>query len=111
MKAKKRSPRRKPTVGPQVLNINHRTDKYPDSDVVYVVVYVGRPSPWGNPFTFDPTSPRSRKECVKQYDEWVHSKPVLLKRIKKELKGKHLLCYCAPLRCHGDILLKIANEE
>jgi hypothetical protein len=30
---------------------------------------------------------------------------------KRELKGKDLVCYCAPLACHGDVLSRIANEE
>lgn len=28
-----------------------------------------------------------------------------------ELKGKNLICWCAPLECHADILLRLANEE
>ncbi|MEM2159611.1 MAG: DUF4326 domain-containing protein [Candidatus Nitrosotenuis sp.] len=28
-----------------------------------------------------------------------------------ELRGRDLVCYCAPLECHGDILLAIANAE
>ena len=27
-----------------------------------------------------------------------------------ELRGKDLLCWCAPEACHGDLLLKQANE-
>lgn len=31
--------------------------------------------------------------------------------IKKELKGKNVACFCKTTeRCHGDILLKIANS-
>lgn len=26
------------------------------------------------------------------------------------LKGKDLVCWCAPLPCHGDVLLRLANE-
>jgi hypothetical protein len=29
----------------------------------------------------------------------------------KSLKDKVLGCYCAPLPCHGDVLVKLANEE
>lgn len=27
-----------------------------------------------------------------------------------ELRGFHLLCYCKPERCHGDLILKKANK-
>lgn len=29
--------------------------------------------------------------------------------IREELKGKDLVCWCAPLACHADVLLEIAN--
>jgi len=28
-----------------------------------------------------------------------------------ELRGKDLICWCAPLPCHADILLELANQE
>ena len=31
--------------------------------------------------------------------------------IRKELKGKDLVCWCAPKSCHADILLEIANAR
>ena len=35
--------------------------------------------------------------------------PVLETKAKEELKGKDLICWCAPERCHAEILLKYAN--
>lgn len=33
-------------------------------------------------------------------------------RIRAELAGKHLVCWCPPDQpCHGDLLLEIANEQ
>ena len=29
----------------------------------------------------------------------------------KALRGKDLVCWCAPQRCHADVLLKYANED
>lgn len=29
----------------------------------------------------------------------------------RELKGKTLGCFCKPLRCHGDFLAMLANDE
>lgn len=37
--------------------------------------------------------------------------PELVELAKKELKGKDLVCWCAPKLCHGDVLLEIANVE
>ena len=36
------------------------------------------------------------------------NQPALLARLP-ELKGKRLICWCAPLRCHGDVLHRLAN--
>ena len=53
----------------------------------------------------------SREDAVRLYEEWIRSQPELMEAAKKELKGKVLGCWCAPLACHGDVLIKIANEE
>ncbi len=81
-------------------------------------VYIGRPSKFGNPFTHivDRNTlaqfvVANREEAVSAYEKWIRSQPELMAAAKKELKGKILGCWCAPLACHGDVLLKIANEE
>lgn len=79
-------------------------------------VYVGRPSMWGNPFshkdgTLAAYKVASLEESLQRHEEWVMSQPDLVEAIKSELKGKTLGCWCAPKRCHGDILLRIANDE
>ena len=28
-----------------------------------------------------------------------------------ELRGRDLVCWCAPEACHGDVLLALANEQ
>ena len=35
---------------------------------------------------------------------------MLVLKIKHELKGKDLVCWCAPQPCHADVLLEIANS-
>lgn len=72
-------------------------------------VYIGRPTPWGNPFKIGVDG--SRKQVVERYEQWVRSQPDLIALIKKHLKGKDLVCFCSPKACHGDVLLKIANED
>lgn len=80
-------------------------------------VYIGRPSKWGNPFTHKkfPTAAEvvveSREEAIECYKNWITFRPDLIADAKKELKGKVLGCWCDPLSCHGEVLLKIANEE
>ena len=72
-------------------------------------VYIGRPTVWGNPFLVGPRD-GTRKQVIQKYREWVLDNPDLIKRLP-ELRGKDLVCWCAPLACHGDVLLKLANGE
>ena len=72
-------------------------------------VYIGRPGPWGNPFTIGKDG--TREEVVEKYAEWVLTQPDLLAKIKIELKGKVLGCFCAPKLCHGDIIVELTNER
>jgi hypothetical protein len=72
-------------------------------------VYVGRPTIWGNMFHIGRDG--SREEVCRRYREWLMKQPTLVARARKELRGKNLVCWCAPLGCHADILLEIANAE
>lgn len=72
-------------------------------------ITIDRTSKWGNPFKIGPNG--TRKEVIKKYEQWLLKQPKLVALAKKELKGRDLLCWCAPLPCHGDVLLRIANEE
>jgi uncharacterized protein DUF4326 len=76
-------------------------------------VYIGRPSPWGNPFShLSGTQARwhvaSREEAIQAYAEWIKAQPELLAALP-ELRGKTLGCWCAPKACHGDVLLAMAE--
>ena len=78
-------------------------------------VYIGRPSEWGNPFSDKPQSlaevkVETREEAIACYEEWLKQDPEMIARVKRELKGKVLGCWCSPKACHGDILARIANE-
>ncbi len=72
--------------------------------------YIGRPSIYGNPFEIGKDG--TRVEVIEKFREYIlDTKQIkLLNTLKKELKGKILICWCAPLACHGDVLLKLANE-
>jgi hypothetical protein len=82
---------------------NKRAPKYPA-----LAVYIGRPTKWGNPFAIGPDE--SRKQVVAKYRAWLLANEALVTAAKTELRGKHLLCWCAPESCHGDVLLTVANE-
>jgi hypothetical protein len=45
-----------------------------------------------------------------RYKEYLKKHPELIEAAKQELKGKSLLCWCSPQKCHGDVLLTVANE-
>lgn len=80
-------------------------------------VYVGRPSKFGNPFSHL-TNTRlaqwktaTREEAVTRYREWLLGQPELVAAVKAELRGKDLVCWCAPKACHADVLLEVANAD
>lgn len=66
-------------------------------------VYVGRGSRWGNPFKIGVHG--TRDEVIARYE-----REVLPLVDLRPLRGKHLVCFCAPQRCHADILLREANR-
>jgi hypothetical protein len=70
-------------------------------------VYIGRGSKWGNPFVIGRDG--DRDEVCDKYALWILQQPDLMRCIG-ELEGRDLVCFCAPKRCHGDILLRWANR-
>ena len=68
-------------------------------------VYIGRPSKWGNPF---PGARYGRTEAIARHKAWIATQPELLAALP-ELRGKLLVCFCAPLACHGDTLLALSG--
>ena len=71
-------------------------------------VYVGRPSKWGNPYRLGPDGYRA--DVIRKYRIWLREHPDIVAAAKRELRGKVLACWCAPLPCHADVLAEIANE-
>lgn len=70
-------------------------------------VYIGRPSPWGNPFLIGRDG--TREEVIRKFSEYLFANPDLVARVQAELRGKDLVCFCAPEACHGDVLIYLAN--
>lgn len=86
----------------KVHNKHHRTA--PSN-----AVYIGHRSAFGNPFRIGKDG--DRDTVCDKYEQMLAAKPEMLKLIKRELKGRDLICCCKPKRCHGDTLLRIANSE
>lgn len=72
-------------------------------------VYIGRPGKWGNPFQIGRDG--TREEVIRKYIRFIKSQPHIITAAKNELRGKHLVCWCAPHACHGDVLLRIAKSH
>mgnify|MGYP005610208313 CR=1 FL=1 len=80
---------------PRVYNKHH-------GDAPQDAVYIGRGSPWGNPFVIGRDGPR--EEVIARF-----AREVLPKLDLRPLRGKSLVCFCAPKACHGDVLLETAR--
>jgi hypothetical protein len=53
-----------------------------------------------------------REEAVARHQEYVLASPDLQEKVRRELRGKKLACWCAlDEPCHADVLLEIANAE
>ena len=70
-------------------------------------VLIARPSKWGNPFQIGRDG--NRDQVIKMYEVHVRRRPDLIAALP-ELAGKRLGCYCKPLSCHGDVLVKLLRE-
>lgn len=73
-------------------------------------VYVGRPTKWGNPYAIGVHG--DRLQVIEKYRQRLEAMdPALRREWLQPLVGKDLVCWCAPLTCHADILLEIANVK
>ena len=87
---------------PRVLNF-HR-DGFPAG-----AVDIMRPGPYGNPFIL--RRGVSRASVLNSYLLHLAKNEALQRRIIRELRGKDLVCCCAPKVCHGDTMLELANQN
>jgi len=76
--------------------------------------YIGRPSPLGNPYHVG----RDRAACIAKYEAWLKDTPPQatldalfdLIREHRKIGGLTLICWCAPLACHGDVLARLIEK-
>ena len=80
-------------------------------------VYIGRPnntyygaSIWGNPFVIGKDG--NREEVIDKYEDYIMSDEMwpTVQANLHTLRGKNLVCYCKPLACHGDVLIKLVDR-
>jgi hypothetical protein len=96
----------------RVLNKKHgATDEYIGRE------YIGRPSPLGNPFPLRRES--ERDEVIDKYAKWLNQKLTEktnnaqkkeIVRLYKKLVANgelNLVCWCAPKKCHGDVIKNV----
>lgn len=75
--------------------------------------YVGRPNPLGNPFKLERES--DRDAVIERYEVWLKQRIAArdrtvgdelnrLYRIARDEGELDLVCWCAPRRCHADVI-------
>lgn len=94
-------------------------------------LYVGRfehyvegatESKWNNPFHVLPEGKYlstkggkmkyyTREESLRLYEEHIRNTPELWDALEELRDLKELGCWCKPLRCHGDVLVKLVKEK
>jgi Domain of unknown function (DUF4326) len=102
---------------PRVLSVRDLPGFHERRPIIpLTAVYIGRfsrwyglgPSAWSNPFKLKRDG-SNRDQVIAQYRAWVCHQPELMARLP-ELRGRDLVCWCAPEPCHGDVLLQLANS-
>lgn len=76
-------------------------------------VYIGRAS-WGYPKSkwhnpFKEGEDGTLDEVLAKFEQYLLGNASLMSQLP-ELRGKDLVCWCHPKPCHGDLLLKLANQ-
>lgn len=95
-----------------VVKVNRRNPNF--------TLYIGRAwaglpeSKWHNPFRI---GQGTRERCLERYEEYVRSRPDLMATLH-EIDDQTLGCWChetpstgEKLFCHGDVLIKLRNEQ
>lgn len=78
------------------------------------ITYVNRPLVWGNPFSFPRGNLKAQARAVRCYETALRGGrlPYSVEDVKRELRRHNIGCFCKVGEpCHGDVLLRIANED
>jgi hypothetical protein len=79
-------------------------------------VYCGRPSKWGNPFVIGQKykgRTLTRNLAIRCFEDWFRysNEGLKLQGSLYELHDKDLVCFCAPLPCHCEVIVQVYNER
>ena len=55
------------------------------------------------------SAPETRDSVCEKYRAWIVTQPKLM-ALLPTLAGKRLACFCAPKRCHGDVLADLVES-
>ena len=81
-------------------------------------IYIGRPSPLGNPFVIGRDG--DREEVIRKYREYLREAIRDNDKIKAEFERIYqlsrkgdvvLICWCAPEKCHGDVIKEMIEKQ
>ena len=77
-------------------------------------VKVDRSTPWGNPYQGGEDGAGNREMLVGHFSRYINGTQqglALAERVRAELRGKNLACWCSlDGPCHADVLLEVANQ-
>lgn len=94
-----------------------------DATLPGVYVYIGRGSALGNPFAIPKHG--TRKEVIAKYRDYIDNElslyaehggynpiaqEIMAIREHSKKADVYLVCYCAPLPCHGDLIKDIVDS-
>ena len=67
-------------------------------------------SKWANPYKLAPG--KTGDQVMEEYENYIRNKIIEENLIEEllDLENKNLGCWCAPNRCHGDVLVKLIEE-
>lgn len=70
-------------------------------------IYVGRGSAWGNPYKADLHT--SRAQAIERFRRYAERHLRAFPLWLEPLRGKNLVCHCAPLPCHAEVLKELLD--
>lgn len=96
--------------GPRTTRVVNIKDGFPSGAIYIGRAGKGQDGYFGNPFTLEKDG--DRNEILHKYREWIKHRighdDEFRARVA-ELKGKTLVCFCIPKKCHGMVLAAWAD--
>ena len=97
----------------EIVNLKGRKSKALEPGEVYCgrAMYRGGwklpASKWANPFAIK--QEWERDQVIEQYREYLLTNEELMDSLE-ELSGKTLACWCAPKKCHCEVIREVLSE-